>query len=80
MRSYLLLFNDRCPVVVKVHKDCLKKLEKRLSKSLFVCMYILGMTSREKKCFLSGIARTRGGGLTMSKVLGPFFEKCIFGQ
>ena len=40
---YLLFFNDRCPVVVKVHKDCLKKLEKRLPKSLFVCMYILGM-------------------------------------
>ena len=58
---YLLLFNDRCPVVVKVHKDCLKKLEKRLPKSLFVCVYILGMTLREKKCFLSGIARTWGG-------------------
>ena len=48
-------------MVVKVHKDCLKKLEKRLSKSLFVCMYILGMTSREKNVFLD-IARIRGRG------------------
>ena len=33
-----------------------------------------------KKRFLSGIARTRGGGSTRARIFWPFFKKCIFGQ
>ena len=39
--------------------------------------WLLGKTSIEKKRFLSGIARMRGGGLPMPDFFGPFSKSAF---
>ena len=49
-----------------------------LKENLFLCKCMLGKTSVEKKRFLSGLARMRGGGLPMPGFFGPLFLPAVF--